>query len=244
VIPLLHPYNDPLVADALIARLPTWKGEEGAAAMDVLSARPSSATKVLDAIAAGTLEKSHLTAYYARQMSSLGDEQLKARLAREWGAFGQTPSDLRGAIGKTVAEYESAPLWAYNAQDGAEHFKKLCASCHQADQQNENLAPKLAGSGAKGIRYLVENVLDPNAVIGRDYQARILVTADGRALSGLVESETDSAVTLRTATNRVVVAKDEIDEIRVSPNSFMPVGLLQTLNEREQIELFKYLMSQ
>jgi putative heme-binding domain-containing protein len=177
-------------------------------------------------------------------MASLGDERLNARLAREWGAFGQTPSDLRGAIAKTVAVYESAPLWAYSAPAGAEHFKKLCANCHLPDQQNESLGPKLAGSGAKGIRYLVENVLDPNAVIGRDYQARILVTADGRALSGLVESETDSAVTLRTATNRVVVAKDEIEEIQVSPNSFMPAGLLQPLNEREQIELFKYLMSQ
>ncbi len=244
VIPLLQSYNDPSVADVLIARLPAWKGAEGAAAMEVLSSRPASAAKVLDAIRAGKLEKSILTAYYARQMSSLGDEQLNARLAREWGAFGQTPSELRSAIAKTVAEYESAPLWAYNAQAGAEHFKKLCATCHQPEQQKENLAPNLAGSGAKGIRYLVENVLDPNAVIGRDYQARILVTADGRALSGLVESETASAVTLRTATNSVVVAKDEIEEIRVSPNSFMPTGLLQTLNEREQIELFKYLMSQ
>jgi putative heme-binding domain-containing protein len=228
----------------LIARLPAWKGEEGAAAMEVLSSRPASATKVLDAIKAGKLEKSILTAYYARQMASLGDEQLNARLAREWGSFAQTPSEVRGAIAKTVAEYESAPLWAYNAQAGAEHFKKLCASCHQPEQQKENLAPNLAGSGAKGIGYLVENVLDPNAVIGRDYQARILVTADGRSLSGLVENETDSAVTLRTATNRVIVAKDEIEDIRVSPNSFMPTGLLQTLNEREQIELFKYLMSQ
>jgi putative heme-binding domain-containing protein len=244
VIPLLQRYDDPAVADVLIARLPAWEGEEGAATMEVLSSRPASAAKVLDAIAAGKLEKSRLTAYYVRQISSLGDEQLNARLAREWGAFGKTPSDVRAAIAKTVAEYESAPLWAYNAPGGAEHFKKLCASCHLPDQQKENLGPNLAGSGAKGIRYLVENILDPNAVIGRDYQARILVTADGRALSGLVESETDSAVTLRTATNRVVVAKDEIEEIRVSPNSFMPVGLLQTLNEREQIELFKYLMSQ
>lgn len=244
VIPLLQAYNDPSVADVLIARLPAWKGEENSAAMEVLSSRPAWAAKLLDAITSGKLENSLLTAYYARQMASLGDEQLSARLAREWGAFGQTPSEVRHAIAKTVAEYESAPLWAYNAQAGAEHFKKLCATCHQPDQQKQNLAPNLAGSGAKGIRYLVENILDPNAVIGRDYQARILVTADGRALSGLIESETDSAVTLRTATSRVVVAKDEIDDIRISPNSFMPVGLLQTLNDREQIELFKFLMSQ
>ncbi len=42
--------------------------------------------------------------------------------------------------------------------------------------QGEALAPKLAGSGAKGAEYLVENIIDPNAVIGRDYQAKIFVT--------------------------------------------------------------------
>ncbi|MGE3777943.1 MAG: c-type cytochrome, partial [Pirellulaceae bacterium] len=139
--------------------------------------------------------------------------------------------------------FQSAPLWAYSAQDGAALFKSLCATCHQLDQQVESIAPRLAGSGAKGIRYLVENVVDPNAVIGRDYQARILVTRDGRVTTGLIEKETDSAVTVRTATNSVTLAKSEIEELRIAPQSFMPVGLLKDLNERQRLELFKFLSS-
>ncbi len=40
------------------------------------------------------------------------------------------------------------------------------------------------------------------------------------------------------------MAKSEIEQVKTSPNSFMPVDLLKTLNEREKIELLKYLMAQ
>ncbi len=75
-------------------------------------------------------------------------------------------------------------------------------------------------------------------------QARIILTLGGRVINGLIEKETESAVTIRTATNSVTVARSQIDEIVISENSFMPEGLLKDLNDRERIELFKYLMSQ
>jgi putative heme-binding domain-containing protein len=244
VLPLMSRYRDPAVAEAVLTRLPAWKGETSDVAMEVLCSRPEWAESVLDSIAAGKLEKSRLTAYFARQMASLGSESLKDRLAREWGRFGPSSADLKQEIAKTVATFESAPLWAYSAQAGAAHFKKLCANCHQPNQQNESIAPSLAGTGSKGIEYIVENVVDPNAVIGRDFLARVIVTSDGRVTSGLIDKETDSALTVRTATGSVIIAREDIEVTAVSENSFMPTDLLKTLNERERIELFKYLMTQ
>ena len=176
-------------------------------------------------------------------MSALGDERLQNRLANEWGSFGQSSQEIQHQIRKLTQEYESAPLWAYSAQAGAAHFKKLCATCHLPNQKDESLAPKLAGSGSKGIGYLVENVLDPNAVIGRDFQAQLIATVDGRVFTGLVVDENDSAITIRTATDNVTIQRDDIGVLKVSKNSFMPTDLLKTLNDRERIELFKYLMS-
>ena len=244
IVPLLSRYNDLKVADALIARLPKWNEDLRTAGLEVLSSRSAWAERVLDAIAAGQLEKNQLTAYHARQMASLGNEELNQRLAREWGRVGTTSEELKAEIANTVAAYESAPKWAFSEQAGAAHFKKLCAACHQPNDQNESLGPKLAGTGSKGAQYIVENVIDPNAVIGRDFQARLILTADGRVFSGLIQEETKSAITLRTATNTVTIARDDIEEIKISENSFMPTGLLKDLNDREKIELFKYLMSQ
>ena len=244
VLPLLSGYSDPEIAEAVLARLPGWQGMTSDAAMEVLAGRAEWAEQFLDAVAAGDLDKSLLTAYFARKMASLGSESLNERLAREWGQLGQSPAALKQEIAKTVATFESAPLWAYSAQAGAAHFKKLCAACHQPNQQNESIAPKLAGTGSKGVEYIVENVVDPNAVIGRDYLARVIVTSDGRVISGLIEKETDSALTVRTPTDSVVIAKADVEETAISDNSFMPTDLLKTLNERERIELFKFLMTQ
>ena len=244
VIPLLSRFNDASVAEELLTRLPKLQGDENSAAMEVLCGRVAWASLMLDRIADGSLPKSQLTAYCARQMSTLGDAKLNERLATEWGAFGQSSAELKAEISKQAAAYRTAPLWAYNDGEGAAHFRKLCASCHLPNQQSEALAPKLAGSGSKGIAYLVENVIDPNAVIGRDFQARIIVTTGGRVITGLIVQESDSSVTIRMLTDSVTVAKAEIEETKISTSSFMPEGLLKTLNDRERIELFKYLMGQ
>ena len=44
--------------------------------------------------------------------------------------------------------------------------------------------PKLEGTGAKGIEYIVENILNPNAVIGEDFLARQILNLDGRCDDG------------------------------------------------------------
>lgn len=244
IIPLLSRFNDDSVPEQLIQRLPNLQGNDNGTAMEVLCSRVTWADRVLDAITTGTLPKHQLTAYSARQMASLGNSPLNARLSKEWGMLGQTSEELRAEIETVATAYSTAPLWAYDANAGSLHFKKLCAQCHLPNQQNESLAPRLAGSGAKGVAYVAENIINPNAVIGRDYQARIVVTTEGRVLTGLIEKETDSSITVRTLTGSETVAKSDIEETTTSTNSFMPEGLLKTLNDRERIELFKYLMAQ
>ena len=243
VIPMLMRFDDPAIADSLIARMRDWPDEIDTAAMEVLVGRPTWAHRVLDAIESESIPKARLTAYDARQIYDLGDDVLRQRLATQWGSLGQSSVARKGEIRSMVNAYRSAPLWAYSAEAGVDHFKKLCAACHAADVVNKNVAPKLEGSGSKGIEYLVENILDPNAVIGRDFQARNVLTTEGRVITGLVENETDSAITIRTPTQSLTVAKDDIEEVRVSENSFMPDGLLAPLNDRERLELLKYLMS-
>lgn len=243
VIPLLAQFNSPAVADELLDRLPDLQ-DAYAAALEALCSRVDWAHRLLDRIGDGTLPKTHVTAYSARQMASLGDAALKDRLEKEWGRLGQTSADVKAEIAKLSTAYKSAPLWAYSDAAGAAQFKKLCVQCHLPNAESAALAPKLSGSGGKGIEYLVENVLDPNAVIGRDYQARIIQTTSGRVLTGLVEKESETSVTIRTLNESVTIAKDEIEESRVSENSFMPEGLLKPLNDREKLELLKYLMRQ
>jgi hypothetical protein len=71
----------------------------------------------------------------------------------------------------------------------------------------------------------------------------VIRTKDGQVITGLVQSESNSSIAIRTATETIELDKSEIEDFKVSENSFRPVGLLETLDESQRIELFKYLLS-
>ena len=84
-------------------------------------------------------------------------------------------------------------------------------------------------------------MIDPNAVIGADFQLTTVETKQGDTVSGLILSETASALTLRTTVEQMVVAKADIAKRETSDRSLMPEGLLESLKDRERLELLKYL---
>jgi len=211
--------------------------------METLCSRAGSAIALLDAIAEGRVDKSLLTGFFARQMSGLRDAEVNKKLEQQWGRLSRSSSEQAALIADLVDRYKKAPLWAYDRNAGAGHFKKLCANCHVDTDGTPRIGPKLEGTGAKGIEYIVENLVDPNAVVGKDFQARTIVTKDGLIVTGVILKETETAVTVRTAMATTVIARDDIDEIIVSPDSFMPQDLLKQLTDRERIELLLYLMT-
>ncbi|HEY6226415.1 MAG TPA: hypothetical protein VI282_04760, partial [Verrucomicrobiae bacterium] len=72
-------------------------------------------------------------------------------------------------------------------------------------------------------------------------QMTTIDTTDGELVSGLLANESDSAVTIRTQTDKITLPKNKIAKRRLSDKSIMPEGLLDSLQPREQLELLKYL---
>jgi putative heme-binding domain-containing protein len=165
------------------------------------------------------------------------------RVAAAWGKILQTPVEKQTQIAKLEKVFNEAPLWAYDGRAGREHYQKLCAQCHVLRNEGTRVGPELTGAGKNGIRYYLENVIDPNAVIGTDFQMTSVETRQGETVSGLMVQETPSALTLRTTTGESVIAKTDIAQRSTSEKSLMPEGLLEPLSEREQIELLKFLTS-
>jgi CRISPR/Cas system-associated endonuclease Cas1 len=62
-------------------------------------------------------------------------------------------------------------------------------------------------------------------------------------LNGLVVSKSEQTLVLQTATQRLTLPLEDIDEIVQSSQSAMPDGLLQTLTETQVRDLFAYLQS-
>jgi putative heme-binding domain-containing protein len=243
VIPQLARFDDPSLGEALVQRFSLFSDKDSAAALNTLVSRESLAQVLLDAVTAERIDKANLTAYYVRQLVNLNSPAIDKRLARQWGKVGRSSAEKQQQIVALEKAYGEAPLWAYSLPEGGKHFQQLCANCHDDKDEAKNIGPKMAGSGSKGIRYFLENIIDPNAVIGSDYQMQLAETEDGRLISGIIEETTDSTVTMRTQTETIVVPRGEIESLTMTNQSLMPEGLLETLNERQQIELFKYLIS-
>ena len=103
------------------------------------------------------------------------------------------------------------------------------------------IGPDLTGSNRGDLGYLLSNLLDPSAIVGRDYQTTIVVTEDGRSIAGIVVQETPASVTLQTPTERVTVPLDEIASRVLSPQSLMPENQLSQLSRVDARDLIAYL---
>ncbi len=240
-ITLLARFDTPEISAALVQRFSEFKSAERAATLDALTSRPSYAVALMDAVAASKIPRDQLTAFHVTRLTSLKNAEVDRRVAAVWGRINQTPAEKQAQIANLEKVFNEAPLWAYSANAGRQHFQKLCIQCHRIGNEGARLGPELTGAGKHGIRYFLENVIDPDAVIGTDFQAVTVETKDGETVTGLLAGETSSAVTLRTTTGELVIANAGIKTRAVGQKSLMPEGLLDSLNDREQIELLKFL---
>jgi putative heme-binding domain-containing protein len=128
-----------------------------------------------------------------------------------------------------------------NRSRGRLVFSKHCATCHRLFGEGTDNGPDLTGLQRSNLDYLVSRIIDPNAVIGHDYQAVSVGTTKGQTFTGLVKQEDQKTLTIQTGTDKVIIPKKEIEERSVSKVSFMPEGILQTLSDEQVRDLIGYL---
>ena len=119
-----------------------------------------------------------------------------------------------------------------------------CAKCHAATStQAGGGGPSLTDAGKRfTVPYLVESVLAPNKVISPVFKSSIILTNDGKIITGLVVSETgDKLEVLLPDTKRVTLNKSDIEERKLGDISAMPPGVVKTVEELRDV--LAYLLS-
>jgi len=127
--------------------------------------------------------------------------------------------------------------WIYRRADLA------CLTCHAIGGVGARVGPDMTSIGASAPPdYLVEAVLLPNAKIKEGYHSLILTIKDGTEFTGTLARETPQEVILRTAAGtEQAVPKADLEKRDQGTLSLMPAGLLDPLNEQEQLDLFSFL---
>lgn len=120
-------------------------------------------------------------------------------------------------------------------------FAKTCASCHALFGEGGKIGPELTGSQRAKPEYILHKVLDPNAVVAKDYQVTRIVLTSGRTVMGIVKQETAKVLQVQTPTEAVRILKSDIEQREQQNTSMMPEGMLAPLKETEVRDLLAYL---
>jgi putative heme-binding domain-containing protein len=107
----------------------------------------------------------------------------------------------------------------------------------------QNIGPDLTGSNRDNIDYLLENILDPSAIVSRDFRMSIIEMRGGQVFNGLVVATADKSLTVQTQTDLLTLARGDVANVTTTSLSPMPDGLLDNLTDPEIRDLFAYLMS-
>jgi putative heme-binding domain-containing protein len=237
----LASYSDPGTPALILDRYASLTDAEKADAVATLASRPAYALALLDAMQNGRVSRRDLSAFHARQLLAFNDKKLTDRLTKVWGTIRPPSRDKAALLAKYKSMVPPDALKNADRRHGRLLFSKNCASCHTLFNDGGKIGPDLTGSQRANPDYLLSKLIDPSAVVARDYQMTVVTTRTGRTISGLVKEETDKTLTMQTQNEVVRLAKSDIEERNRSSQSMMPDGLLTPLSLGEVRDLIAYL---
>ena len=165
-------------------------------------------------------------------------EWIARRYPAEWSA---AEAELKAGIDAIQTRLADVPWNEGSAHRGEKLFQmRACARCHGGHRA---VGPALDGVAQRFSRQdLFTAIAVPSRDVSPRYQTTMIVTTEGRVLSGLVVYESTDGLLLRdTAGQTFRVESSQIEMRRLMRQSLMPNGLLDGLQPRDLADLYAYL---
>jgi putative heme-binding domain-containing protein len=234
-------YPDTTTPTAILKAYPTFTAQEKLDAVQTLASRVSFAKELLDAIEKGTLPRADVPLVTARQILALNDKTTTERLEKVWGKIGVASKERAALVKKWKGELTDDVIKQADVANGRALFTKHCSACHKMFGEGQAVGPELTGSQRSNLDYVLENVIDPSAVVPREYQMVNFSLNDERVISGIVLRETKDAITVRTTNDTLTIPVADIVTRKQTPVSIMPEGIFEQLKPNEVRDLVAYL---
>jgi putative membrane-bound dehydrogenase-like protein len=236
-------FDSPKTPPVLLAAYRRLSDSDQRDAVNTLCARPQWALALLKAIERGDLPRTAISSEQVRQLAGFGNAEVSAELERVWGAVRESTADKQEQLKSYRSRLPNDRLQSADRGHGRALFTRVCSNCHALFDAGGNVGPNLTGSQRANLDYVLTNVLDPNAVVPKEYQMVVIQTTDGRVLNGIIKQEDDLTLGLQTTNEIVTLSKDEIEVRKPTTSSMMPEGMLTPLSDDELRDLMAYLAS-
>jgi putative heme-binding domain-containing protein len=102
----------------------------------------------------------------------------------------------------------------------------------------------LTSAASRDAEALLANIIDPNRFVQPAFSQYLILTDDGRAVSGVIAAETASSVTLTSGKGQSeTILRNNIEEMSTSGKSLMPEGFERTISKPDMADLLSFLTS-
>ncbi len=237
----LAAYDDVEIPVKILAAYKELSIAEKRDALNTLASRASFAQPLLTAVAADVVSRKDLSADLIRQLRSLKNAELDQEVQKVWGIARTSSAEKKQLIEKFKNIYRAGGSQPGDASRGRAVFNRACQQCHTLFDAGGKVGPDLTGSNRGDLDYILENIVDPNAVIPNEYRSSTLEMKDDRVIMGIVKQQDDKKVVVQTANELLTLPRGEIKSLAQSELSMMPDGLLDPLKEQEVRDLIYYL---
>jgi putative membrane-bound dehydrogenase-like protein len=233
--------RDPEVG-TLLANRERWRAYSQPvreAALAALMSNPGYIPALLQALEKGDIQAWSIESARRRQLTNQKDAAIRQRATAIFQSQGG--SDRR----KVYEEYKSVLSLPANAQDGLLVFKRICTQCHTHSGEGAAVGPDLTGVRNQPAEALLLHILVPSYEIVPGYTSYDIETRDGRTLTGLIASETDTSLTVKGGFGVTEsILRSNIVSISSSSLSLMPDELEKTMSRQELADLIAFLKRQ
>lgn len=227
------------VPSKILALWPQFDSSPRRAAIDTLVSRATWVNSFLDAVQNKIISPNEISASVFRTLANYHDPKIDDRAHALLGRFRESSADKL----KLIKEKRHMVLQENpDLNHGHEIAKKTCFVCHKLYGEGADVGPDLTGVGRSSLDALLNNVIDPNQVVGKGYENVEVETKDGRSVSGrMVENDATHVKLISAGPKEEVVAKSDIESLRVSQLSVMPEGLEQ-MPDKDFRDLIWYIL--
>ena len=120
-------------------------------------------------------------------------------------------SSIRGKVTEETPAEKRGPDSRHQRIDESDHrrlgtgkplFAKHCGICHTLFGEGNKIGPDLTGADRKNREFLLTSIVDPSAVVRKEFFNYVVATKDGRVLTGLLAESTPTTVTILDAKNQ------------------------------------------
>ena len=117
-----------------------------------------------------------------------------------------------------------------------------CSKCHQVRGEGPSIGPDLSNLTKRDYASVLRDVTHPSFAINPDYVTQLIVTADGRTLSGTVRTDDDRLIVSDQEGKETIVPRDDVEEVQSSELSIMPEGIPKILGPERLRDLLTFLL--